>query len=304
MTDEASDKDPRVVLVTGTSSGLGLLTAVELARRGARVFASMRDTSRAGPLREAAAAAGADLDVVELDVTRTASVEAAVERVLGAAGRVDVVVNNAAVGAIGPIEFMSDAEIEGVVGTNLMGPIRVIRAVLPAMRRRGEGRIVNVSSGSARTRAGVRLLGLYAASKAALHALTLDLNKELAPLGVRVVLVEGGVAGPSKINDAIMERVATFGQPGAPYVVAERIAAAQMRWMSRAMPDGSAAAKMIADACTVSDPGVRFPPEAQQPLDWADRLSDRDYLKLCALDDVDRTLSRNRLSESPWRIKE
>jgi NAD(P)-dependent dehydrogenase (short-subunit alcohol dehydrogenase family) len=291
-----------VILITGTGSGIGLLTAVELARRGHRVFASMRDTAKAGPLREKADAAGVGVEVVELDVTSNASVEAAVEQTLASAGRLDVVVNNAAAGAIGPLEFSTDEEVETVFATNVVGPIRVIRAALPAMRRQGAGRIVNVSSGSAQSRTGVRLLSLYAASKAALHTLTLDLNKELAPLGIRAVLVEGGVGGVSKINDELFERVATFGGEESPYVVSERIAAAQIRGMMGTLADGSETARMIADAATALDPALRFPPEAQRPLDWARRLSDQDFMKLCALEDLDRTLNRNGLSQSPWRV--
>ncbi|HTQ77180.1 MAG TPA: SDR family NAD(P)-dependent oxidoreductase, partial [Burkholderiales bacterium] len=159
-----------------------------------------------------------------------------------------------------------------------------------------------VSSGSAQTRTGVRLLSLYAASKAALHTLTLDLNKELAPLGIRAVLVEGGVSGASKINDRIAARAACFGGDGSPYAIAERIAAAQIEAMTRILDDGSAAARMIADASTVADPAVRFPAQAQRPLDWAQRLNDQDFLKLCRLDDIDRIVSRNGLMQSAWQI--
>jgi NAD(P)-dependent dehydrogenase (short-subunit alcohol dehydrogenase family) len=297
-----SDAPRPVALITGAGSGLGLLTAVILAQRGLRVFASLRDLSRAEALRAAAQATSVAIEIIELDVTSPASITAAVDHVLAEAGRVDVLVNNAAVCTIGPLEFSTDEEIESIFATNVVGPIRLIRATLPAMRRQGSGRIVNVSSGSAQTRTGVRLLSLYAASKAALHTLTLDINKELAPLGIRAVLVEGGVGGASKINDAIAERAAGFGGDDSPYAVAERIAAAQITAMTRMLNDGTAAARMIADACTVADPAVRFPPEAQRPLDWAQRLNDLDFLKLCRLEDVDRVVARSGLIQSAWRV--
>ncbi|HEX6095641.1 MAG TPA: SDR family NAD(P)-dependent oxidoreductase [Thermoanaerobaculia bacterium] len=292
-----------VVLITGAGSGLGLQASVLLAQRGLRVFASVRDLSRADALRAAAEAAGFAVEIIELDVTSPASIAAAVDRVLTEAGRIDVLVNNAAVCTIGPLEFSTDEEIESTFATNVVGPIRLIRAVLPAMRRQGRGRIVNVSSGSAQTRTGVRLLSLYAASKAALHTLTLDLNKELVPLGIRAVLVEGGVGGASKINDAIAARAAGFGSDDSPYAVAERVAAAQIGVMTRTLDDGSPAARMIADACTAPDPALRFPPEAQRPLDWAQRLNDQDFLKLCRLDDVERVVARSGLTQSAWRIR-
>lgn len=292
----------RVVLITGAGSGLGMLTAVELARRGQCVFASMRDTGRGGTVLERAAAAEGRLHVIELDVTVARSVRNAVERVLAEAGRLDVVVNNAASATVGPLEASTEDEVARLFETNVLGPIRLIKAVLPTLRRQGSGRIVNVSSGSAQTRAGVRLMSLYAASKAALHTLSLDLNKELAPLGIRVVLVEGGIGGSSRMNDELASRAAAFGDPASPYVVAERIAATQIRGMLRSMGDGLPSARMIADACLAPDPALRFPPEAQRALDSLRRLSDADFLKLCALEDVPRVLDRNGLSQSPWRI--
>jgi NAD(P)-dependent dehydrogenase (short-subunit alcohol dehydrogenase family) len=302
MSEPITERRRRVVLITGAGSGLGLLAAVELARRGERVFASMRDLDKGELLREQARATGAEVELVALDVTSTDSVAAAIEHVVQAAGRLDVVVNNAAVATVGALESSTEHDVTSIFDTNVIGAIRVIRAALPVMRRQGTGRIVNVSSGTAHARAGVRLMSLYAASKAALHTLTLDLNKELAPLGIRAVLVEGGVGGASRMNEALAARVAAFGAADSPYAVAERIAAGQIRGMMHALSDGSAAARMIVEACTVADPALRFPPEAQRGLDSLRRLNDQDFLKLCALEDTVRVLDRNGLSQSPWRV--
>jgi NAD(P)-dependent dehydrogenase (short-subunit alcohol dehydrogenase family) len=290
------------ILITGTSSGLGLLTAIELARRGERVFASMRDVSKAEMLRAAAQAAGVTVEVVALDVRGMDSIRSAVRHVLAEAGTIDVVVNNSAVSAIGPLEFASECDVVNIFDTNVVGPIRVIQAVLPAMRTQRSGRIVNVSSGAAHSRAGVRLLSLYAASKAALHTLTLEINKELAPLGIQAILVEGGVGGKSRINDYILKQTDNLARLESPYVIAERIAAVQMRETNRFLSDGHAASKMIADACTINQPAMRFPADAQKSLDWLKRLSDDDYMKLCALQDVETVLKRNGLLQSAWKF--
>ena len=134
------------ILITGTSSGLGLASAVELASRGERVFASMRDTSRSRDLIEAATAAEVAVEVVQLDVTDPSSVGDAVDKVLALSSRIDAVVNNAGVASLGPLEYTTDDEVQCLFDTNVFGPLRLIRAVLPSMRAAGRGRIINISS--------------------------------------------------------------------------------------------------------------------------------------------------------------
>jgi NAD(P)-dependent dehydrogenase (short-subunit alcohol dehydrogenase family) len=179
-----------VVLITGTSSGFGMLAALAFARRGHRVFASMRDTGKAGPLQHAAAADCLKVDVVQLDVTDSASVDAAVERVLREAGRIDVLVNNAGIGAVAAVEDFADEEFTRVFDTNVFGIIRVSRAVLPHMRKQGSGRIVNIGSLAGIVSSPFR--GVYSASKAAVEALTDAMYYEAHPFGVHVCVVEPG----------------------------------------------------------------------------------------------------------------
>src|SRR3954467_761962 len=118
------------VLITGCSSGFGLLTAVELARRGDRVFASMRDPSRGDALRKALADAGAEATIVQLDVLDDASATAAVQTVVGDAGGIGALVNNPGVGYLGPLEEMTAQQIGDMLGTNIGGMIRVTKEVL------------------------------------------------------------------------------------------------------------------------------------------------------------------------------
>jgi len=178
------------VLVTGTSSGFGRLTALEFARRGHVVFASMRDTARAAPLLAAAKEAGLALEVLRLDVTDRAAVDAAIDAVLERSGRLDVVVNNAGVFTVGPVEAHDDTEIAATFDTNVFGVVRVVRAALPAMREQRAGTIVVV--GSIAGRVAWPTVGVYAATKGALEALCDALHYELQPFGIRVILIEPG----------------------------------------------------------------------------------------------------------------
>lgn len=135
-----------IALITGTSSGMGLHTAVGLARRGLTVVATMRDTERAGRLREAAAAAGVELDVRVLDVTVEASRRAAVAGVLKDYGRIDLLVNNAGQGSVATAEQLDLEEVQHQLEVNYLGPVALTQLVLPGMREAGRGRILTVTS--------------------------------------------------------------------------------------------------------------------------------------------------------------
>ncbi|WAS91203.1 SDR family NAD(P)-dependent oxidoreductase [Nannocystis punicea] len=171
--------DPPVALVTGASSGLGRATASLLAAHGYRVFGTSRTPS---------GVASAPYPVLALDVRSDASVAACVAEVVGAAGRIDALINNAGQALVGAVEETSIAEAQAQMETNCFGALRMMHAVLPEMRRRGAGRIVNISS-----LAGVvppPFLGAYAASKHALEALSESLAHEVRPHGVHVSLIE------------------------------------------------------------------------------------------------------------------
>ncbi|GAA2977316.1 MULTISPECIES: SDR family oxidoreductase [Streptomyces] len=241
------------VLITGCSSGIGLETALAFARRGDRVHACVRDPESAGELLRRATAEGLTLDVPRLDVTDDASVAAAVGGVLERHGAIDVLVNNAGIDRTGAVETMPQDEARAVLETNLWGPLRTVRAVLPGMRARGSGVVVNVSSLAGRTFA-VPHGGFYAASKAALGTLSEALSAEVAPFGIRVVCLEPG-SYASRIN-----REGTAGaapsQPSAadPY-------AADLAWTARFLArvqEGAGDCGEVAEAVlsAVDDPGT------------------------------------------------
>ncbi|GAA2814483.1 oxidoreductase [Saccharopolyspora taberi] len=169
-----------VWLITGASRGLGLEIARAALERGDQVAATARDPHSI-PLPD-----GENLTKVALDVTDPAQVE----RAVAAVGRVDVLVNNAGYGIFGAVEEVSDAEVRAVFDTNVFGLLAVTRAVLPGMRERRSGRVINIGSiGGFITQAGS---GIYAATKFALEGITEAMRGDLEPLGVAVTIVEPG----------------------------------------------------------------------------------------------------------------
>jgi NAD(P)-dependent dehydrogenase (short-subunit alcohol dehydrogenase family) len=172
----------QVVLVTGASSGIGAATSALLAERGYKVFGTSR--------RPRADSVPAGVEMLDLDVRSDASVEACVATLLGREGRIDVLVNNAGFMAFGESEGTSPEEAREQFETNLFGPMRLINAVLPVMRRQGRGRIVNLSSLVGLV--GVPLLPLYTASKFALEGYSESLRYELRDFGIWVSLIEPG----------------------------------------------------------------------------------------------------------------
>ena len=182
-----------VVVVTGCSSGIGLETAVAFAAEGNKVYATMRNTSKAERLRAAAGGIGAEVNIVALDVTSDTSVRIAAERILAETdGVVDVLVNNAGIGRVGTVEELDETAAREVMETNFWGPLRLIRAFLPSMRARQSGIVVNVSSASPRFPTSA-CMGFYTGSKYALASMSEALSNEVVPFGVRVVVIEPGL---------------------------------------------------------------------------------------------------------------
>ncbi|MBA2876488.1 oxidoreductase [Thermaerobacillus caldiproteolyticus] len=189
--NQTFDKQP-VAFVTGASSGFGLLTSVALASEGYRVLASMRDLDNKGRLEAAAKEAGVTdrIEIIQLDVTDFSAAEAVIQDVIHRYGRIDLLVNNAGYAAGGFTEELAVEEWRRQFETNFFGLVAVTKAVLPSMRKRRSGKIVNISSISGRI--GFPSMGPYVASKFAVEGFSESLRMEMLPYGVHVVLIEPG----------------------------------------------------------------------------------------------------------------
>ncbi|MFQ6155320.1 SDR family NAD(P)-dependent oxidoreductase [Micrococcus luteus] len=241
---------PDVALVTGTSSGMGLHAAVELARRGLSVVATMRDTARAGALRAAADAAGVVLDVRTLDVVDHPAAEALVQAVAADHGRIDVLVNNAGRGCVGTAEQLPMDVIRDQLEVNYLAPVHLAKLVLPGMRERRHGRIVTVTSvGGA---VGQPFADAYCGAKFAVEGFMQSLAPVVEPFGVRVSVVEPAAVASEFV--ANVERPAEVGAYGAQLDAYLARASGAFAGAQTAAEAGAA----IADAATSEDYRFRW----------------------------------------------
>jgi NAD(P)-dependent dehydrogenase (short-subunit alcohol dehydrogenase family) len=229
-------------VITGGSRGLGLVLARRFAAEGARLCLMARDVGELERAREELVAAGAEVITVRCDIRRRAEVRACVDHILERWPGVDVLVNNAGVIQVGPLEHMTPEDFENAMATHFWGPLHLMFELVPAMRRRGFGRIVNITSIGGRV--AVPHLAPYSASKFALAGLSDAVRAELAPYGVRVTTVVPGLMRTGSPMNADMK-----GQHQAEYA-----------WfaISDALPGLSTSAEraawQIVEACRYGDP--------------------------------------------------
>ncbi|RFM31891.1 SDR family oxidoreductase [Chitinophaga silvisoli] len=188
----------KTIFITGASSGLGKLTACHFAANGWNVAATMRSPEKETELTQIK-----NIAIFKLDVTSPTQVREAVAAAINAFGKIDVVVNNAGVGAYGPLEFAKEETIDWQFNVNVKGPIQVIQAFLPHFRENKSGMFINISSFMGVTTA-VPVGSLYNMSKFALEGLTEGLYYELKPLGIELRLVEQGGSSGNNFKDAVI----------------------------------------------------------------------------------------------------
>ena len=246
----------RSVLITGTSTGIGQATAVVLASRGWRVFATMRNLAKRGLLEQALKEAGVQngVEVEELDVTSVASIEAAAASILSRTGnKLDAVVQNAGVAAAGALEDVPESELRRVMETNFFGVLGLTRALLPTFRAQGRGRIVIVSSEAAFI--GQPTNAIYCASKWALEGWAEAVAYELEPFGIDVVLIE-----PGPYRTEIWESTPRFQPPGSPYRAwVQQVFRAGDAHAASVARDPKEVALVIASALEARRPRFRYP---------------------------------------------
>lgn len=187
----------KVVLITGTNSGFGWLTAKSLAAHGHKVYATMRDITGRNAGKAAELSGIENVTVLDVTLTDERSVGAAVEGILAKEGRLDVLVNNAGISINGVAESLSMSDVQELFDINVFAPWRFMKAVLPSMRRQAEGLIINISSGFGRFSA--PFSAVYGASKFGLEGLSEGMHYELRPLGVDVAILQPG-AFPTEMN--------------------------------------------------------------------------------------------------------
>jgi NAD(P)-dependent dehydrogenase (short-subunit alcohol dehydrogenase family) len=266
------------VLVTGASRGIGLATSLALARAGHQVYATMRHPARTPALGAAASAESLPIVVAAMDVDSDASVRNTVNQIIADNGPLDALVNNAGIERRGSVEELDLAEFKAVMETNYFGAIRCMQAVLPGMRARGTGCIVNVTSVAGRISASP--LGPYAASKFALEAISEALAQEVKALGIRVAIVEPGIINTD------MARSITTGSETSRYPHSRRFAA--LFTASLNTPNGpELVADVIRQIIETDSWQLRYPagPDAEPFLRWRAAMTDTQWVDWGAQDD-------------------
>lgn len=262
------------VLITGTSSGIGLATTLELARAGHRVFATMRDVARGKELREIASGDRLPLEILQLDVDSDESVASCFASITDP---LDVLVNNAGVECHGSIEELPMDAFVSTINTNYLGAVRCIKAVLPGMRRARKGCIINIASVAGRIAASP--MGPYTASKFALESISEVLAGEVKPFNIRVAIVEPG------IQDTKMARALGNGTQS-PYRQVARFAGLFQAALARPVGPETTAA-VIRNIIESGTWQLRHPsgPDAAPFLNWRAAMGDEEWINWSAQDD-------------------
>ncbi|MEY4175834.1 MAG: hypothetical protein RI900_2999 [Actinomycetota bacterium] len=272
-----------ISVVTGANSGIGRATALHLASQGHTVYGTVRDIGKAGKLQVAAEAMGVTVNLVELDIADDQSVRDGFAQILGATdGVVDVLVNNAGVGGNAVAEECPPSLYLDVMNVNLCGAVRCLQQVLPGMRARRRGAVVNITSVAGRIAAIAQ--SPYVASKWAFEGLSEGLAQELAPFGIRVAIIEPGVT-----KSAIFAKnIDAPNQSGAYDAAYRRLFQFYAAGLAHAT-DPMEVAALIHHAVTTDEPRLRYAVSWAGPEIVAARatMDDADWVALGAWDDDD-----------------
>jgi NAD(P)-dependent dehydrogenase (short-subunit alcohol dehydrogenase family) len=247
-------EEGKTAVVTGSSTGIGFDTSLMLARNGFHTYATMRNLDKSKEIIDAARNDNLPLEVLQLDVTDDRSVKNTIDRIVNERKRIDVLVNNAGYVLAGALEDLSMDEIKAQFETNLFGAIRVMKAVLPIMRKQRGGTIVNISSMGGRI--GLPLNPAYHGTKFALEGISESMCYETEPFGIRVILVEPGTIRSNFLRNAKVGQ--KTAEPSSPY--APKLQTLQKAWapiFDKGTPPEEVA-KAILKAVTSDNPSMRY----------------------------------------------
>lgn len=270
----------KTILITGTSKGIGLDAALAFGRAGNKVFATMRNPEKAEDFKKIITNENLDISISKMDVTNDESVKKGFENIYNENGIIDVLVNNAGIERHGSVEEMDLDDIKNIMDTNYYGPLRCIKSVLPHMRNKQEGCIINVASVAGHISNSP--LGAYAASKFALEAISEALAQEVKPFNIKVKIIEPGIIDTQMAQDikvpgkSLYPHSNRFGglfaasleTPTSPTLVADKIleVANENNWKLR-HPVGPDAAPFIEWRASMND---------EEWIDW-NAASDTDW---------------------------
>jgi NAD(P)-dependent dehydrogenase (short-subunit alcohol dehydrogenase family) len=273
----SSSPDPKVAVVTGSSSGIGYETSLTLARNGFLTYATMRNLDKSENIKSVATKENLPIRINQLDVTNDVSVKNAVQAILSETGKIDVLVNNAGYGLNGAFEDLAMDEIKAQYETNVFGLIRITQAVLPTMRKKKSGIIVNISSGAGRF--GFPGGSAYVSTKFAVEGLSESISYELEPFGIKVVIVEPGV-----IRTNFVTVVAKKSQdPNSPYSqIMQKMATVIENMMKNSSSSPDLVANVVLNAVTNENPNLRYlaGKDVETWLDSKRTMSDEEFYKM------------------------
>lgn len=274
-----------IAVVTGSSTGIGFETSLALARNGFHTYATMRKLEggegSSKHITDIAKNENLSLQVIQLDVDNDNSVFDAINRILRENNRIDVVVNNAGYALVGALEETSMEEIKAQFETNFFGAVRVMHAVIPAMRENRHGRIVNITSMGGRI--AIPLDSIYHATKFALEGLSESVQYEVEPFGIKIILVEPGAVGSNFWKNLKMAATKTPGHDNnnndSPYRQIENNMSESFKQMVQNTIHPSEVAKVILQAVITDSPDFRYMvgKDAAAIFETRRSMSDREF---------------------------
>ena len=266
----------KTALVTGCSSGIGYSTCLLLARNNFKVYGTVRNLSKANKIQEVIDKEKIPLKIILLDVNDSESIQNAIRDILYDSRKIDVLINNAGYGMFGPIEDITTEDVKLQFETNFFGVIRLIKEIVPIMRKQGNGTIVNISSMVGRF--GVPLNAAYVSSKFAIEGLSESISYELAEFGIKIIVIEPGVVQSNFFNNLKINGLDT----SSPYYELMKKRVSFLKTAMKNSPTSSSqVANTILDALNSKSPEFRYVigMDAKNSIQKKGSLSDKKFMK-------------------------